>query len=113
MILSDDAKNAMLQGLANKLNIGANAKLDIYVGAEIAVELIMTNPIELDITAGVMTFKAPPEVLATVSGVPTSAKLLDSTGAVIATYTGAEITLTKDKIYQGGYVGIQSLKTRI
>lgn len=113
MILSNDAKNAMLQGLANKLNAGANAKLDIYVGAEIAVELIMTNPIELSVAAGVMTFKAPPEVLATVSGVPTSAKLLDSTGAVVATYDASEITLTKEKIYQGGYVGIQSLKTRI
>lgn len=113
MILSNDAKNAMLQGLANKLNVGANAKLDIYVGAEIAVELVMTNPIEISVALGVMTFNTPPEVLAVASGVPTSAKLLDSTGAVVATYEGAEITLTKDKIYQGGYVGIQSLKTRI
>ncbi|MBA2057323.1 hypothetical protein H0262_05435 [Psychrobacter cryohalolentis] len=113
MILGDDAKNAMLQGLANKLNVGANAKLDIYVGVDVAVELIMTNPIELGITAGVMTFKTPPEVLAAVSGIPTSAKLLDSTGAVVATYAASEITLTKDKIYQGGYVGIQSLKVRI
>ena len=113
MILSNDAKNAMLQGLANGLNVGTNAKLVIYVGDEIAVELIMTNPIELNITAGVMTYKTPPEVLAVASGVPTSAKLLDSTGAVVATYDASEITLTKDKIYQGGYVGIQSLKTRI
>lgn len=113
MVLSNDAKNAMLQGLANKLNVGTNAKLVIYVGAEIAAEIVMDNPIELSITAGVMTFKTPPEVLAIASGVPTSAKLLDSTGAVQADYTAADITLTKDKIYQGGYVGIQSLKTRI
>lgn len=113
MVLSNDAKNAMLQGLANKLNVGTNAKLVIYVGAEIAAEIIMTNPIELSVTDGVMTFKTPTEVLATVSGVPTSAKLLDSTGAVQADYAAAEIILTKDKIYQGGYVGIQSLKIRI
>ena len=113
MQLSNDAKNAMLQALADKLNVGTNAKLVIYVGSEIVAEIVMTNPIELSITAGVMTFKTPPEVLAIASGVPTSAKLLDGAGGLMADYAASEITLTKEKIYQGGYVGIQSLKTRI
>lgn len=113
MILSDDAKNAMLQGLANMLNAGTNSVLSIYIETTLAAELALTNPIELDITAGVMTFKTPPETIAIASGMPTSAKLLNSSGAVIATYTAEEVQLNKEKIYQGGYVGILSLKIRI
>lgn len=113
MILSDDAKNAMLQGLASLLNTGANSVLSIYVDATLAVEIAMSNPIEFSITGGVLTFKVPPEALAIASGVPTSAKLLSASGALIADYTAAEIMLDKDKIYQGGYVGVQSIKVRI
>lgn len=113
MILSDDAKNAMLQGLADKLNVGTNSVLSIYIDTTLAVELALTNPVELDITAGVLTFKTPPEALAVASGVPTHAKLLDASGALVADYTAAEIVLNKDKIYQGGYVGIIGLKVRI
>lgn len=113
MVLSDLAKNAMLQGLADALNAGTNSVLSIYIDTVLAVELALTNPVELDITAGVLTFKMPPEALAVASGIPTHAKLLDASGALIADYTAAEITLNKDKIYQGGYVGIQSVKVRI
>lgn len=113
MILTDVAKNAMLQGLADELNKGVNAVLSIYVGLEVAVELPMANPVEIDISMGVLTFNTPQEVIATISGVPTSAKLTNGSGALIADYTGAEIALNKDKIYQGGYVGIQSLTVRI
>lgn len=113
MVLSDIAKNAMLQGLADTLNTGINSVLSIYVDATLAVEIALTNPIELSITGGVLTFKTPPEAIAIASGVPTSAKLLDASGTLVATYTGAELVLNKDKIYQGGYVGIQSLKIRI
>lgn len=113
MILSDDAKNAMLQGLADTLNDGANSALSIYIEETLAAEIALTNPVELDITAGVMTFKTPPETIAIASGMPTSAKLLNSSGAVIATYTAEEVQLNKERIYQGGYVGILSLKIRI
>ena len=113
MQLSIDAKNAMLQGLADTLNEGANSTLSIYVDTTLAVELTLTNPVELDITAGVLTFKTPPEAIAVASGVPTSAKLLNSAGYLVADYAAAEIALNKDKIYQGGYVGILSLKVRI
>lgn len=113
MILSNDAKNAMLQGLANTLNVGTNSVLSVYIETTLAAEIALTNPIELDITAGVMTFKTPPETIAIASGMPTSAKLLNSSGAVIATYTAEEVQLNKEKIYQGGYVGILSLKIRI
>jgi len=113
MVLSNKAKNAMLQGLADTLNEGANSTLSIYVDSTLAVELTLTNPVELDITAGVLTFKTPPEAIAVASGVPTSAKMLDASGALIADYAAAEIALNKDKIYQGGYVGILSLKVRV
>jgi hypothetical protein len=113
MILSDDAKNSMLQGLADKLNVGTNSVLSIYVDTTLAVELTLANPVELSITGGVLTFKAPPEALAIASGIPTSAQLLDASGALVAEYTAAEIVLNKDKIYQGGYVGIIGLKVRI
>lgn len=113
MILSVDAKNAMLQGLANKLNAGSNALLSVYVGATLAVELVLTNPVELSITGGVLTFNVPPQALAIASGTPTTAKILDSSGALIATLPTSLITLDKDKIYQGGYVGVQSIKFSI
>lgn len=113
MQLSDIAKNAMLQGLADTLNIGANSTLAIYIDATLAVELTLTNPIELDITAGVLTFKTPPEAIAIASGKPTTASLLSANGALIASYVAEEIALNKEQIYQGGYVGILSLKVRI
>lgn len=113
MQLSDIAKNAMLQGLADVLNTGSNSTLSIYIDTTLAAELTLTNPVELDIMAGVLTFKTPPESIAIASGTPTSAKLLDATGDLVAEYTAAEIALNKDKIYQGGYVGLLSLKVRI
>lgn len=113
MILSDLAKNAMLQGFADTLNTGTHAVLSVYIDTILAVELALTNPVELDITGGILTFKTPPESLAIASGVPTHAKLLDASGMLIADYTAAEIVLNKDKIYQGGYVGIIGLKVRI
>ena len=113
MVLTDVAKNAMLQGLANKLNVGSNSLLSIYVGATLAVELVLTNPVELSITGGVMTFKVPPQALAVASGVPTTAKILDSSGALMVTLPASLITLDKDKIYQGGYVGVTSIQFSI
>ena len=113
MVLSDNAKNAMLQGLVDTLNAGNSAKLSIYIDAALAVELTLSNPAELSITGGVLTFAVPPEALAVASGVPTHAKLLDASGALMANYDASEITLNKEKIYQGGYVGIHSLIIRI
>lgn len=113
MVLSDKAKNAMLQGLANTLNTGANSVLSVYIDTVLAVEIALSNPVELSVTGGVLTFNVPPEAIAIASGVPTHAKILDASGALIADYTAAELVLDKDKIYQGGYVGIQSLKVRI
>ena len=113
MLLTDVAKNAMLQGLANTLNVGTNSLLSIYVGSTLAVELALTNPVELSITGGVLTFKVPPQALAVASGLPTEAKLLSSSGVLLATLPASVITLDKDKIYQGGYVGVQSIKFSI
>lgn len=113
MILSTDAKNAMLQGLANKLNNGTNSLLSIYIGATLAVELVLTNPVELSITGGVLTFKVPPEALAVASGIPTEARILDASGALMVTLPASLITLDKDKIYQGGYVGVTAIRFSI
>lgn len=114
MILSVDAKNAMLQGLAAKLNVGTNSTLAVYIGATLAAELTMANPVEASIINGVLTFKKPVDALAIASGLPTAAKLLSAAGVVIAELDIAtEVTLNKDKIYQGGYVGISSLTIRI
>ena len=113
IVLEDTAKNAMLQGLASKLNAGTNSVLSVYVGATLAVELTLTNPVELSITGGVLTFNVPPQALAVASGVPTEARILDESGALIATLPASLITLDKDKIYQGGYVGIQSIRFNI
>ena len=113
MILSVEAKNAMLQGMADKLNAGDNAVLSVYIGETLAAEISLMNPVQEDITGGVMTFKLPPKAIAIASGIPTSAKLLDPSGSIVADYTAAEILLDKDKIYQNGYVGIELLIMRI
>lgn len=114
MILSNDAKNAMLQGLAATLNTGTNATLSIFVGSTLAVEIAMQNPVEASITGGVLTFKVPPEAIAIVSGVPTSAQLKISSGVLVAEFdVSTELILDKDKIYMGGYVGLSSLAISI
>ena len=114
MILSNNAKNSMLQGLSNILNIGANSKLTIYVGADIAATLIMPNPIEQSITNGVLTFNLPPKVLATLSGVPTTAKLTNSADALIAEFeVGTEVVFDKPSVYAGGFVSLTRLVINI
>ena len=114
MILNNTIKNAMLQGIADALNIGNYATMSIYIGDVLAVELDMQKPIESSIINGVMTFKKPAEVLAIESGIPTVAILRDSAGIEVASFdVGTEITLDKDKIYKGGYVGINLLTISI
>lgn len=114
MVLSDYAKNAMLQGLATALNSGTNSVFSVYVGEVLAAEIALPNPVELTVAAGVLTFKTPPEALAVASGVPTTAKLSDFSGALVADFDVAnEVVLDKAQIYQGGYVGLQSLKISI
>ena len=110
MILSIDAKNAALKGIADKLNVGTNSVLSIYVGATLAAEFALTNPVQASISGAVLTFKMPPKVMAIASGVPTAAKVLDANGTLIATLAVAtELALDKDKIYQGGYVTLTTL----
>jgi len=110
MILSVDAKNAALQGIADRLNVGTNSVLSIYVGETLAAEISLLNPVQASISNAVMTFKVPPKVLAIASGVPTVAKILDANGTLIATLDVAtELTLDKSQIYRGGYVTLTAL----
>ena len=110
MILSVDAKNAALQGITDKLNVGTNSVLSIYVGATLAAEFALLNPVQASIANAVMTFKIPPKVLAIASGIPTAARVLDASGTLIATLDVAtELTLDRDRIYQGGYVTLTAL----
>lgn len=110
MILSIDAKNAALQGIANKLNVGTNSVLSIYVGATLAAEFSLLNPVESSISDALLTFKIPPKVIATASGVPTDAKILDASGTLIAELdVTTELTLDSTQVYQGGYVTLTAL----
>lgn len=110
MQLSIDAKNAALQGIADKLNEGTNSVLSLYVGETLAAEIALLNPAQESINNAVMTFKVPPKVLAIASGVLTSAKVLSSDGTLIAELDVAtEVTLDKSQVYQGGYVTLTAL----
>ena len=110
MILSIDAKNAALKGIADRLNVGTNSVLSIYVGATLAAEFALLNPVQESITNAVMTFKIPPKVLAVTSGAPTAAKIFAADGTLIATLDVAtELSLDKSQIYQGGYVTLTAL----
>lgn len=110
MILSADAKNAALKGIADRLNVGTNSVLSIYVGATLAAEFALLNPAQESITNAVMTFKIPPKVLAVTSGVPTAAKIFAADGTLEATLDVAtELSLDKPQVYQGGYVTLTAL----
>ena len=110
MILSVDAKNAALKGIADRLNVGTNSVLSLYVGATLAAEFALLNPAQESITNAVMTFKIPPKVLAIASGVPTAAKVLAADGTLMATLdVSTELSLDKPQIYQGGYVTLTAL----
>lgn len=110
MQLSIDAKNAALQGIADKLNEGANSVLSLYVGETLAAEIALLNPVQASIDNAVMTFRVPPKVLAIASGVLSSAKVLSSDGTLIADLDVAtEVTLDKSQVYQGGYVTLTAL----
>ncbi len=110
MQLSIDAKNAALQGIADKLNEGTNSVLSLYIGETLAAEVALLNPVQASIDNAVMTFKVPPKVLAIASGVLTSAKVLAADGTLIAELNVAtEVTLDKSQVYQGGYVTLTSL----
>lgn len=113
MILSVNDKNAMLQGLAEKLNMGADTTLTVYIGADSTAVFSMPNPIQSSITGGVITFNLPVKVLATISGVPTTAKLTNSAGSEITFDIGSEIVLDKPSVYAGGYVSLTGLTITI
>lgn len=110
MILSVDAKNAALQGIADKLNEGTNSVLSLFIDETLAAEIALLNPVQASITNAVMTLKVPPKVLAIASGVPTAAKILDASGTLIAELdVVTELALDKPQIYQGGYVTLTVL----
>ena len=110
MILSVDAKNAALKGIADRLNVGTSSVLSLYVGATLSAEFALLNPVQESITNAVMTFKVPPKVLAVTSGVPTAAKIFAADGTLIATLDVAtELSLDKPQVYQGGYVTLTAL----
>lgn len=114
MILSIDAKNAMLQGLADLLNLGSNANLSVYINDLVVTDFVMPNPVDTSIIDGVLTFNLPERVLATESGTPTTAKLFNSLGDELAIFNvGTEIVLDKDGIYAGGYVSLTRLTITI
>lgn len=110
MILSVDAKNAALQGITDRLNVGTNSVLSLFIGETLAAEFALTNPVQESISGALLTFKIPPKVMAIASGVPTDAKILDANGTLIATLDVAtELALDKPQIYQGGYVTLTAL----
>lgn len=113
MIISNNDKDAMLQGLADKLNVGNDTKLAVYVDTDTAAIFDMPNPIEQSIANGFFSFNLPVKVLATLSGVPTTAKLTNSAGSDITFNVGSEIVLDKPEIYAGGYVSLTSLTITI
>lgn len=112
MILSTNDKNAMLQGLADKIN-AATTNLTIYIDVDAVAVFTMPNPIQASITGGVLSFNLPAKVLANQSGIPTTAKLTNSAGSDITFNVGSEIVLDKPEIYAGGYVSLTSLTITI
>lgn len=115
MILTTDAKNGMLQGLADAINAGTDvAKLTIYANTLAVAVFDMPKPIEQSIVNGILTFNLPEQVLATETTTPTTAKLVNGDGVEVATFTiGTDLILDSSGVYKGGYVNITALSISI
>ncbi len=114
MLLSNEGKKAALEGIAVKLNLGAHSSLSLFVGDTLSAEFALPNPVQLSIIDNVMTFNLPPKVLATVSGKPTTARLLMHDGTIIGDLDIAtEVIMDKPQIYAGGYVELTALSMQV
>lgn len=112
MQLSDNAKNIMLQALVGMINANTSPTLLIYIGDTIAATFVLPNPVEDNITAGVISFSIIDAAVATEDGVPTSCKIQDDLGNAVVELPASVISLDKPQLYIGGNVSVSAFSIR-
>lgn len=114
MILTNQAKNAMLRGLADVINGSGSATLTLYESGVAVAAFVMPSPIEQSISGGKIVFNLPESALAGQSVTPTTAKLTSGAGVDMLTLdVGTDLILDSSGIYAGGNVTITDLSIQI
>lgn len=108
MIFSTTVKNAMLNGLANRLN-GGTAAVSIRQGASELVSLPLANPIQSSIFGNKLTFAAIEQQLVVLSGTPDGAVITLNGATEIELVVGVDLILSKNTLQAGGYFKIDAL----
>lgn len=113
MILSVNAKNAMLNGLASHLESTATAVIDVYAGSEVLVQLIMPSNIVKSVQGSTITINVAEQALVAKTGQPDKAKLVIDGVVEIELTVGVDLLLDDTTIYKGGYFKITELVINI
>lgn len=113
MILSLSAKNAMLSGLANHLELATSVVFDVYAGSEVLVQLVMPSTIVKSVQNGVMTLNVAEQALVSTTGQPSKAKIMVDGVLAIELTVGTDLLLDDTTLYKGGYFKITELAINI
>ena len=113
MILSTNAKNAMLNGLASHLESASSVVIDVYAGNEVLVQLLMPDVIVKSVQGGVITLNVAAQALVVKTGVPDKAKIIVDGVLAIELAVGTDLLLDDTTIYTGGYFKITELAINI
>lgn len=113
MILSLSAKNAMLSGLANHLELATSVVIDVYAGSEVLVQLVMPSTIVKSVQNGVMTLNVAEQALVSTTGQPSKAKIMVDGVLAIELTVGTDLLLDDTTLYKGGYFKITELAINI
>lgn len=113
MILSTNAKNAMLNGLASHLESASSVVIDVYAGNEVLVQLLMPDVIVKSVQGGVITLNVADQTLVVKTGVPDKANIIVDGVLAIELAVGTDLLLDDTTIYKGGYFKITELAINI
>lgn len=112
MTLDDAIKNAMLQGMVDKLSEGVTT-LAFFDADKMVAEFVMPKPLYSSIAGGKIIFNTPDAAMMTSSSMPIYARLQNDGGAGIALDVGTDITLDSDGFYAGGTLTITGISIQI
>ncbi len=113
MILGNEAKDAMLNGLAARLESAITSVIDIYAGSEVLVQLVMPSAIINSVQNGVITLNVADQALVVKTGQPDTARLVIDGVVDIELTVGTDLLLDDTTLYKGGYFKITELSINI
>lgn len=113
MMLGNNIKNAMLNGMANYLESATSVVIDIYEADVMLVQLAMPSDIIKSVESGVITLNVADQALVSTTGHPDTAKVVVDGIVEIELTVGVDLLLDSPIIYTGGYFRITELSINI